>query len=224
MPEIPSEPRHGHDGASLAACGVPLDGVARSVRITGDTAWDRSRAAHAAGVDCSACVNAFEQDVVVRPAVHWLLTYDPPRTMCREAAGEDVSWTTDVRRLAAGEVTCPRCVAEINDTGRDPNVPSRPNACPDDGTCHHDCRTVCYRTQMAGPLSLWIREQGRDPEDPAQWGWPEGIDTRPLDRRNPRDEFCYADKGENGQPVRACLRTLDNEGRCPVHPEESTRV
>lgn len=34
---------------------------------------------------------------------------------------------------------------------------------------------------------------------------------------DPRDELCHADKGPNGATVPPCLRTLDDEGRCPVH-------
>lgn len=100
---------------------------------------------------------------------------------------------------------------------RAPLPASRHNACPDEGACHHACLTVCYRTRMAGPGSLWLRKQGRDPEDPKQWGWPEGIDVRPRDRRAARDEFCHHSKGENGATVPPCLRTLDEDGCCPVH-------
>lgn len=90
-------------------------------------------------------------------------------------------------------------------------------ACPDGGTCRDDCLTVCRRTRTAGPLSGWLREQGFDPEDPAQMGWPEGTDVRPRDRRTARDEFCHHDKGEAARTVPPCLRTLDDEGRCSVH-------
>lgn len=42
-------------------------------------------------------------------------------------------------------------------------------------------------------------------------------------------EFCQHAKGPNATTVPACLRTLDDTGRCPVHganiyPEEPSRV
>jgi hypothetical protein len=100
----------------------------------------------------------------------------------------------------------------------DPSPAPQPrlHACPDDGACHHDCTTVCYRVRAAGPMSGWLREQGLDPSDPAQ-GWPEGTDPRPLDRREPAFEFCHHSKGPDATVVQPCLRTLDNEGRCPIH-------
>lgn len=95
----------------------------------------------------------------------------------------------------------------------EPEPPSRPGACPDDGTCHHDCRTVCYRTRIAAPASQWLKDQGLDPSG----SWPEGTDARPRDRRTARDEFCQHAKGDNSRTVPPCLRTLNDEGRCPVH-------
>lgn len=187
-PTPADEPRHAHDGTSLTACGVPLDRVARSVRVTGDTAWERSHAAHAAGVDCSACVDAYEQDVA-----------DAGLSRPRTLGGAPLLWPREQG---------------------DPQP--RHDACPDGGTCRDDCRTVCRRTQMAGPLSGWLREQGLDPSDPQQ-GWPVGTDVRPKDRRPAlpsRPEFCHHDKGEQGATVPPCLRTLDDEGRCSVHGDD----
>lgn len=45
------------------------------------------------------------------------------------------------------------------------SVPSVRRSCPDEGTCHHDCATGCFRVTTCGPLS------GVYPND----RWPEEI-------------------------------------------------
>jgi hypothetical protein len=69
------------------------------------------------------------------------------------------------------------------------------------------------RTLWGVPL-LWPREQGDPPPRP------EGTDVRPKDRRAATDEFCHHPKGDASRTVPPCLRTLDDEGRCPVHVDD----
>jgi hypothetical protein len=65
-----------------------------------------------------------------------------------------------------------------------------------------------------------------DPED-FRAGWAIVGPQEPEPRIG--DEFCHHTKGPNGATVPPCLRTLDDEGRCPIHganihPEEPSRA